>query len=151
MTNFCVEHRRKILLAEDNLVEAKLTIKALRENKINNDVVHVFNGQEVLDYLNQTGNFATSSTDEFRYPELIFLDINMPVKNGLEVLGELKASNKFNAIPIIVLTSSCEPKDLEQAYKLGVNSYIQKPIDFDDFMEVIMKTSYYWLCINRTP
>lgn len=145
MDNISVE----ILLVEDNEQDAELTVRALKKNKIANNIVHVTNGAEALDFLFGTGNYAHRSINQ--KPKLILLDLKMPKVDGIEVLAILKSNEATKRIPVVVLTSSKENPDIEKCYELGVNSYLVKPIGFLNFMDAISKSGMYWMMLNELP
>ena len=138
----------EILLVEDNPDDVELTLRALRENNLENHVKVVGDGVEALDYL-QPDNPANAPEDG--YPKLVLLDLKLPRIGGLEVLRRLKASEATKTIPVVVLTSSLEESDLVESYRLGVNSYIVKPVDFEQFMQAVAKLGLYWLLLNKLP
>ena len=139
----------EILLAEDNAEDAEMTMRALRRNNLVNQLHWVKDGAEVLDYLFCTGAYAGRSAS--RLPKLVLLDIKMPRVDGIEVLRRLKADPATRAIPVVVMTSSNEERDVVESYRLGVNSYIVKPVQFDDFMQTVSKIGLYWVLTNRVP
>jgi len=139
----------EILLAEDNAEDAEMTMRALRRNNLVNQLHWVKDGAEALDYLFCTGAYAGRSAS--RPPKLVLLDIKMPRVDGIEVLRRLKADPATRAIPVVVMTSSNEERDVVESYRLGVNSYIVKPVQFDDFMQTVSKIGLYWVLTNRVP
>jgi CheY-like chemotaxis protein len=139
----------EILLVEDNSADAELTLRALKKNNIANKVVLVGDGVEALDFVFARGSYSTRDMNS--YPKVILLDLKLPKIGGLEVLAEIKGNPKTRMIPIVVLTSSKEEKDIIESYKLGVNSYIVKPVDFDKFLVSIKDIGMYWLLINQPP
>ena len=139
----------EILLVEDNPADAELTLHALRKSKLANEIQLVHDGEEALDFLFCRGAF--SSRRFTAAPHLILLDLKLPKVNGLEVLQQVKGDSRTRAIPIIVLTSSKEERDLVKSYKLGVNSYIQKPVNFSEFQDVVRQLGMYWLLVNTGP
>jgi|SRR5271170_6793179 len=139
----------EILLVEDNPNDAELTLYALHKNKMANHVEHVRDGVEALDFLFCRGEFA--GRDPGSGPKLVLLDLKLPRLNGLDVLAQVKRDPRTKAIPIVVLTSSKEERDLVESYMLGVNSYIQKPVDFSEFQNVVKQLGLYWLLVNAKP
>jgi CheY-like chemotaxis protein len=138
-----------ILLVEDNPDDELLTLRALKENKIKNEIVVAHDGVEALDYL--FGNGAYSGRDVSVIPQVILLDLKLPRLDGLEVLRRLRADELTKLLPVVILTSSKEEQDLINSYKLGANSYIQKPVDFSQFAEAIRLLGLYWLVLNELP
>ena len=139
----------EILLVEDNPHDAEMTIRALKKHNLANNLVHVSDGEEALDFL-----FARRAYSERQMqsgPKMILLDLKLPKVDGLEVLKAVKGEPKTRVIPVIVLTSSTEEKDIIESYKLGVNSYIVKPVDFDKFVKAIKDLGLYWLLLNQSP
>jgi len=144
------EHRViEILLVEDNPSDAELTLHAFKKSKLANQVQLVRDGAEALDFLFCRGAFSTRRFD--RPPNLVLLDLKLPKVDGLQVLEQVKGDARTRAIPIIVLTSSKEETDLVKSYKLGVNSYIQKPVNFGEFQDVVQQLGMYWLLLNNGP
>ncbi len=139
----------EILLAEDNPEDAEMTMRALRRNNLANKVHWVKDGAEALDYLFCTGGHA--GRDLRKPPKLVLLDIKMPKVDGIEVLRRLKADTATRTIPVVVMTSSNEERDVMESYRLGVNSYIVKPVQFDAFLETVAKIGLYWVLTNRVP
>jgi two-component system, response regulator len=137
----------EILLVEDNIHDAELTLRALRKADITKHIVHLKNGQEGLDFIFGRENF--SGRDTSRQPKVILLDLKMPKVNGLDVIKELKADEMAKMIPIVVLTSSREDPDIETCYRLGVNSYIVKPVEFENFSKAVIQLGLYWLVFNH--
>jgi CheY-like chemotaxis protein len=138
----------EILLVEDNPTDAELTLRALRRNNLANNVVWVKDGAEALDFLNCREKYADRKNGT---PKLILLDLKLPKIDGIEVLRELKSDSKTKFIPVVMLTSSQEERDLVESYRLGVNSYIVKPVDFDKFLETVSKVGFYWSLMNKIP
>jgi CheY-like chemotaxis protein len=138
-----------ILLAEDNPDDVKLTLRALKKSNILNEVVVVEDGVEALDYLFGTGKFAGRDTGEL--PQVVLLDLKMPKMDGLQVLQRVRADNRTKLMPVVVLTTSSEDKDRIESYKLGANSYIRKPVDFNQFAEAVRQLGLYWLVLNEGP
>jgi two-component system, response regulator len=139
----------EILLAEDNIEDAEMTLRALRRNNLANHVHWVKDGEEALEYLFSTGRYADRTLA--CPPKLVLLDIKMPKVDGIEVLKRLKADAATRGIPVVVMTSSNEERDVVDAYRLGVNSYIVKPVQFDAFVETVAKIGMYWVLTNRVP
>ena len=131
----------EILLAEDNAEDAEMTMRALRRNNLANRLRWVRDGAEALDYLRAVA----------RAPKLVLLDIKMPKVDGIEVLRQLKNDPAMRAIPVVVMTSSNEERDVVESYRLGVNSYIVKPVQFDAFAQTVAKIGLYWMLTNRVP
>jgi two-component system response regulator len=137
----------EILLIEDNRTDAEMTIRALRKNKIVNKVVHVNDGAVALEFLYGTGIYADRNLTYM--PRLILLDVKMPKVSGIEVLKVLKENPTTRKIPVVMLTSSREDPDIDTCYQLGVNSYIVKPVEFEDFMKVVSELGIYWMMHNE--
>jgi CheY-like chemotaxis protein len=141
--------QNKILLVEDNEDDVELVELALSSGLIANQLDVVRDGAEALDYLRREGKFKNRNSDEM--PALILLDLNLPKVNGLEVLKEIRSNEKTCLIPVTIFTSSDQEKDIVESYKLGANSYIQKPVDFQKFKEAIQQLGFYWLIFNKKP
>ncbi len=139
----------EILLVEDNASDRELTLRALQGNHLANHVMTVTDGQEAIDFLFGEGRYRARNPHET--PKVVLLDINLPKVNGIEVLRRIRADDRTRLTPVVMLTSSREQKDIAESYHLGVNSYVQKPVDFDRFMKVIADTGFYWAIINKTP
>lgn len=137
----------EILIIEDNLDDAELTIRALKKSHLANHVTHLVDGAEALDFLFGTGVYA--GRDILNIPKVILLDLKMPKVSGLEVLAQIKAEQHTKMIPVVILTSSAEDPDVRKSYDLGANSYIVKPVEFRDFARVISELGMYWLVINK--
>lgn len=135
-----------ILLVEDNEGDILLTLDAFEESKFKTHVSVAKNGREALDFLNKKGEFSNTQR-----PDLILLDINIPIFNGLEVLEEIKRDESLKKIPVIMLTTSSNPKDIERAYNNYCNSYIKKPLEMEDFMEAVLKIEEFWLQLSVLP
>jgi two-component system response regulator len=142
-------HRKVILLVEDNPDDVELTLRALKKNNIVNDVVVARDGTEALDYLFGTG--AYQGRDKSTMPQVILLDLKLPKVDGLEALKRIRSNERTRLVPVVILTSSKEDKDLINGYKLGANSYIRKPVDFEKFTEAIKQLGLYWLILNEPP
>jgi len=139
----------EILMAEDNPNDAEMTQRALRKHNLGNKLFWVKDGAEALDFIFCRGSFA--GRDPTYPPKLILLDIKMPRVDGIEVLRQLKADPAARMIPVVVMTSSNEERDVLESYRLGVNSYIVKPVDFPAFLDVVAKIGLYWVLTNRVP
>jgi CheY-like chemotaxis protein len=139
---------KRILLAEDNRNDVELTLSALEEYNLANEVVVVRDGVEVLDYLFQRGQFANHPNGT---PAVILLDLKMPRMDGLEALRQLRADPRFKRVPVVMITSSREEQDLVRSYELGVNAYVVKPVDFQKFVECIKQIGFFWALINEPP
>lgn len=139
----------EILLVEDNKSDAMLTIRALKKHNLANNLVHLTDGAQALDYIFATGKFE--GRDMEHKPKVIFLDIKMPKVSGLEVLRALKSDERTKLIPVVMMTSSKEEKDIIESHKLGVNSYVVKPVGFANFSKTIAELGFYWLVVNNTP
>jgi two-component system, response regulator len=139
----------EILLVEDNPSDAELTIHALEKSKLINNIRHLEDGAMALDFLFCRGAYADRRFDT--PPRLILLDLKLPKVDGIGVLREIKADTRTKAIPVILLTSSKEERDVAMSYKLGVNSYIQKPVNFTEFQDVVKQLGMYWLLVNSKP
>ncbi|MBI4793785.1 MAG: response regulator [Deltaproteobacteria bacterium] len=140
---------KHILLVEDNPDDVKLTLRALKKNNILNKVVVVEDGVEALDYLHGTGRFA--GRDLSIMPQLVLLDLKMPKLDGLEVLQRIREDERTRILPVVILTTSSEDRDRIESYKLGANSYIRKPVDFNQFLEAVQQLGLYWLVLNEAP
>jgi two-component system, response regulator len=143
MENLDVE----ILLVEDNMNDAELAIRALRKNNIVSNLIHLLDGAEALDFLFGRGNYAARNTNN--KPKVILLDLKMPRVDGIEVLRQIKANEDTKTIPVVVLTSSKENPDVERAYMLGANSYMVKPVEFENFRTAVAEIGMYWLLYNH--
>ena len=143
-----LEHKM-ILLVEDNADDEALTMRALKKNNIGNNVHIVRDGSEALDFLFCTGDFA--SRDPQDMPFLILLDLKLPKVGGLEVLRHLRADERTHMLPVVILTSSNEEAGLVKSYQLGANSYVRKPVNFNEFLEATKQLGIYWLVMNLVP
>ena len=139
----------EILLVEDNPTDAELAIRALKKNNLANNLIWVKDGAEALDFLLGTGTYAGRKTQ--MKPRVILLDLRIPKIDGLEVLRRIKNESSTKNIPVVVLTSSKEDRDITESYQLGVNSYISKPVEFEAFVKVVTELGMYWLVINHPP
>ncbi|HEX7846224.1 MAG TPA: response regulator [Chitinophagaceae bacterium] len=143
-----MEHNEvEILLVEDNPHEAELTIRSLKKQNIANRLLHLDDGEEALNFIFSKGKYA-GNTKSFQ-PKLILLDLKLPKVDGLEILRQLKANEHTRSFPIVVLTSSKEEKDIIESYKLGVNSYIVKPVNFEAFTRAVAELGLYWVVLNQ--
>ena len=138
-----------ILLIEDNPDDVELTLRALKKNKILNDVIVARDGEEALELLRGEG--AHAGRDTTALPQVILLDLNLPRMSGLDVLRALRASEPLKLLPVVVLTSSKEDEDIVNSYALGANSYVRKPVDFDQFSEAVRTLGLFWLLLNEVP
>lgn len=144
-----MQNQHPILLVEDNPDDQILTLRALKNNNIANDVVVAQDGEEALDFVFQRGKYARNSPDFL--PHFILLDIKLPKVDGLEVLRQIRSSDKAKHLPIVMLTSSREQQDMIESYNLGANSYIRKPVDFQQFSNTVKQLGFYWLVLNELP
>ncbi|HPE40665.1 MAG TPA: response regulator [Bacteroidales bacterium] len=139
---------KTILIVEDNPQDVELTIEALSSHNLANHVVAVGDGVEALDYLNYRGKYADRKNGN---PSVILLDIKMPKMDGIEVLEQIRADEKLKMLPVVMLTSSREEPDLIKCYKLGVNAYVVKPVDFKDFLDAVRQIGIFWALLNEHP
>jgi len=137
----------EILLVEDNFDDAELTIRALKKNNVLNPLLHVKDGEEALEFVFCTDKYSSRNIQI--QPHLILLDLNMPKINGIEVLQKIKSDERTKTIPVVILTSSKEGPDIEKCYKLGANSFIVKPVGFENFTKAITELGFYWLLLNQ--
>ena len=138
-----------ILLVEDNPDDRILTVRALKQHNISNEIKEVKDGQEALDYLFGEGEYAGRNTAV--QPQIILLDLKLPRVDGLEVLQRIRADSRTRRLPVVILTSSNEQKDKISSYNLGANSYVRKPVDFNEFIEAARQLGMYWLMLNEAP
>jgi two-component system, response regulator len=138
----------EIILVEDNPDDAALTIRAFQQSKIGNSLVHLRDGQEALDYIFEGKEFHGRKFSD--HPKVILLDLKMPKINGIEVLEKVKGDARTKNIPVVVLTSSAEDPDIKRCYELGANSYIVKPVEFENFTKSVIDLGVYWLVMNKT-
>ncbi|WP_392478875.1 response regulator [Nostoc sp. C110] len=143
------EQALSIVLVEDNATDAELTIRALRRGKIGNNIQLLEDGAEALDFFFCRGEYAHRRMTN--QPKVILLDLKLPRISGLEVLRQLKSDPRTQMIPVVVLTSSAEDQDMIESYRLGVNSYIVKPVDFEQFNQAVQQLGFYWILFNRLP
>jgi two-component system response regulator len=139
----------EILLVEDNPSDVQLTLHALARNKLANQIHVVRDGAEALDFLFSTGQYADRIAQ--RNPRVVLLDLKLPLVDGMEVLRRMKEEPRTRSIPVVVLTSSREERDIVESYQLGVNSYIVKPVDFEQFTESVRQLGFYWALLNQPP
>ena len=139
----------EILLIEDNPSDAELTLRALKKHNLANKVLWLKDGAEALDYIFATGSYV--GRDINHIPKVILLDLKLPKISGIEVLQKIKEDGRAKTIPVVVLTSSREEKDMVESYKLGVNSYIVKPVGFEKFIDAVSEIGLYWLLLNNIP
>lgn len=143
-----IRELKRILLVEDDPRDVELTLEALGENNLMNEVDVVGDGEKALDYLFKRGEFAARSGNN---PAVILLDLKLPKIDGKEVLKEIRSHDALNMIPVVVLTSSREQRDLVEAYRLGVNAYVVKPVDFHEFVDAVKHLGLFWAVINEPP
>jgi two-component system response regulator len=139
----------EILLVEDNIHDAELTIRSLKKINLANNLVHVKDGEEALEFVFAQGKYADREITQ--RPKVILLDIKMPKVDGIEVLRQIKSNEITKTIPVVVMTSSREEQDIIDSYKLGVNSYVVKPVNFETFAKAVSDLGLYWLIINQPP
>lgn len=137
----------RILLVEDNPDDVELTLRAFKKHNLANEIIVAEDGEEALDIMFH----RNEKNIEHWLPDLILLDLKLPKVDGMEVLEQLKTNSKTKCIPVVILTSSKEEKDLIESYRLGTNSYIRKPVNFEKFTDVVMQLGLYWLLLNETP
>lgn len=140
---------RIILLVEDNPNDVELTLRAFEKNKIANEIVVASDGEEALEYLFATGAYA--DRDPNAWPEVVLLDLKLPKMHGLDLLQRLRADERTKRLPVVILTSSNEEKDLIASYDLGANSFVRKPVDFAQFADASRQLGLYWLVLNELP
>lgn len=138
----------RILIVEDDPKDVELTLTALEEFNLANEIIVVHDGEEALDYLHYRGQFQSRGTDN---PAVMLLDLKLPKVDGLDVLKQVKSDEKLRMIPVVVLTSSNQEKDMVASYKLGVNAYVVKPVDFHEFVNAIRELGVFWAVINEPP
>lgn len=139
----------EVLLVEDNPRDAEMALRALRRRNLTNAIVHVRDGQEALDWIFGTGAYA--GRDPNLHPRVVLLDLKLPKVSGLEVLQAIRADERTRLTPVVVVTSSREDRDVVESYKLNVNSYIVKPVDFESFSAAMVDLGHYWLLLNHRP
>ncbi|MHB1943400.1 MAG: response regulator [Acidiferrobacteraceae bacterium] len=141
--------KRTILLVEDNLDDEELTLRAFRKHNIGNDVVVARDGEQALEYLFGTGRWAGRSPSDL--PQLVLLDLKLPKIDGLGVLKRVREHEETKLLPVVILTSSREERDIVSGYRFGANSYVRKPVNFDEFIEATRQLGLYWLLLNESP
>jgi CheY-like chemotaxis protein len=141
--------RVEVLLIEDSPTDAELCTRALKKHKLANDLVWVKDGAEALDFLFARGSY--SGRDMMYPPKLVLLDLRLPKVDGLEVLRQIRADERLKTLPVVILSSSKEDRDIAESYRLGANSYVSKPVEFQEFADAVAKLGLYWLLINRPP
>jgi two-component system response regulator len=139
----------EVLLVEDNASDAEMTILALNKNNLANKLLHVKDGAAALDFLFAEGEYADRQVEN--NPKIILLDLKMPKISGIEVLQKIRADERTKTIPVVVLTSSKEDPDIKKCYEMGVNSYVVKPVEFDEFQKAISELGLYWMIVNQQP
>jgi len=137
-----------ILLVEDTASDAELAMRALRKGKLANGITWVKDGAEALEFIFRDGAYAGRPDHN---PRLILLDLKLPKVDGIEVLKRIKADERTRMIPVVMVTSSAEGRDITESYKLGVNSYVVKPVEFEQFSETVAQAGFYWMLVNKTP
>jgi two-component system response regulator len=139
----------EILLIEDNQGDADLVMRTLKKNNVGNNIMHLSDGAEALDFLFAQGKYSRRKIEN--KPKVILLDLNLPKLNGIEILRTIKNDERTKAIPVVVMSSSSEAKDILESYQIGVNGYVVKPVAFDDFAKVVSDLGFYWLLVNKLP
>ena len=139
----------EILLVEDNATDAELCIRALKKHHLTNSLFWVEDGAEALDFLFARGSF--SSRDKIHPPKVVLLDLRLPKVDGLEVLRQIRADEGTTTLPVVILSSSKEDRDVAEGYRLGANSYVSKPVEFDEFASAVAQLGLYWLLVNKPP
>lgn len=139
----------EVLLVEDNASDAEMTIRALKKNNLGNKLLHLKDGAEALDFIFAEGEYSGRQVESI--PKVILLDLKMPRVSGIEVLRRIKTDERTRKIPVVVLTSSKEDPDIQACYALGVNSYVVKPVDFNEFQKAISELGLFWMIINQPP
>jgi CheY-like chemotaxis protein len=139
----------EVLLVEDNPNDAELTMRALKKNNLANRLFHVKDGAEAIDFLFSQGVYTDRRVRNG--PKVVLLDLKLPKVDGIEVLRKIKSDDRTRLIPVVVMTSSREDRDLNECYKLGVNGYVVKPVEFEDFARAVSQLGFYWLLLNETP
>lgn len=144
-----MDNQIEILLVEDNMSDAEMTMRALKKNNLTNSVLHLKDGAEALDFIFGEGAYADRIVEHT--PKVILLDLKMPKVNGIQVLQRIKSDERTKKVPVVVLTSSKEDPDIKECYSLGVNSYVVKPVQFEQFVKTISELGLYWVLLNQPP
>jgi len=144
-----MDHETEILLVEDNMSDAEMTIRALKKNHLANRLVHLKDGAEAIDFIFAEGNYYNRKIENL--PKVILLDLKMPKVNGIQVLQKIKSDERTNKIPVVILTSSKEDPDIQECYRLGANSYVVKPVQFEQFVKAVSELGLYWMLLNQSP
>ncbi|HEX9827405.1 MAG TPA: response regulator [Flavobacteriaceae bacterium] len=144
-----MDYEVEILIVEDNMSDAEMTIRALKKNNLTNKLLHLKDGVEALDFLFARGNYSGRKVENI--PKVILLDLKMPKVDGLQVLQKLKSEERTKRIPVVILTSSNEDPDIQECYRLGVNSYVVKPVQFEQFVKSVSELGLYWMLLNQPP
>ena len=142
-------HNIEIILVEDSIEDANLIMRSLKKNNLSNSIIHLQDGAEALDFMFARGAYKARNIED--KPKVILLDLKMPKIDGLQVLRDLKADDRTKSVPIVIMTSSREDKDLVESYKLGANGYVVKPVSFDNFAKAVADIGIYWLMVNQAP
>ena len=142
-------HNVEILIVEDSTEDANLIVRSLKKNNLANSVRHLSDGAEAIDFIFAKGKFLNRKVED--KPKVIMLDLKMPKVDGMQVLRAIKEDERTKTIPVVIMTSSREDKDLEEAYKLGVNSYVVKPVAFENFAKAVADLGMYWIMVNQSP
>lgn len=142
-------HNIEIILVEDSIEDANLVIRSLKKSNLCNSIIHLKDGAEALDFMFARGMYADRKIED--KPKLILLDLKMPKVDGLQVLRELKGDERTKSVPVVIMTSSREDRDLIESYKLGVNAYVVKPVAFDNFAKAVAELGVFWLMLNQSP
>ncbi|MBI2279171.1 MAG: response regulator [Bacteroidetes bacterium] len=144
-----MDYEVEILIVEDNMSDAEMTIRALKKNNLTNKLLHLKDGAEALDFIFARENYSDRKIENI--PKVILLDLKMPKVNGIQVLQELKSDERTKKIPVVILTSSKEDPDIQECYCLGANSYVVKPVQFEMFVKVVSELGLYWMILNQPP